>query len=195
MKPNWPFPNQQQDDPRGGMPQGQAPYPAQPSQGGGRDPFQRTAEADPNQRSVYPVPGVYPVLMVDSLKMIQSRKGEDLFVAELEILDSQVEERPAGTRMSWLVNFKHDSAPGNVKAFFCALMGAAESDVTADALRYSCGPQNPCRGRLVRLEASVTQTRAGNDFTLCNWQLLPEKVQAQAGELRKRAGFDADIPF
>jgi len=193
-KPNWPFPNQS-EDPHVSMPQGQAPYPAQPSQGGGRDPFQRTAEADPNQRSVYPVPGVYPALMADSLKMIQSRKGEDLFVAELEILDSQVDDRPAGTRMSWIVNYKHDSAPGNVKAFFCALMSTTEDQVTADALRYACGVQNPCQGRLVRLEASNTKTRAGGDFTLCNWQVIPENMQAQAGELRKRAGFGADIPF
>jgi len=160
-----------------------------------KNPFERTAAADPNQSSVYPVPGIYPVLMIDALKMIESRNNEDLFIAELEILDSQVEDRPAGTRMSWIVNFKHDSAPGNVKAFFCNAFGIPEEEVTAESMQYCCSAKNPARGRLVRLEATNVKTKRNTDFTKCKWLFVPDNMQGQCNELRKNAGFDGDIPF
>lgn len=165
--------------------------PAQPpaQQRPSTDPFDRVGSSDPSLGGIYPVAGVYPFLYVDVLKMIKSRKGDDCFIAEFDILESNVEARPRGSRMSYAVNFRHDAAPGNVKAFIAAVMNANPDSVDAEASRYACSERNPCHGRLVRLEASDTTTRSGNPFTLCNWQPVPDELQERAEEGRREAGF------
>lgn len=153
------------------------------------DPYQRVGDSDGRTGGVYPNPGVYPVLYVDAIKMIKSRKNEDVFIAEFDILQSDVEERPAGSRMAWAVNFRHDASPGNVKTFLAAVMNVDITEVDADGCRLACSDQNPCHGRLLRLEATATKTKGGNDFTLCNWRPLPDDMQNKAEEIRKEAGF------
>lgn len=165
----------------------------QQQQTSSNDPFERIGGADPSNQGVYPLPGVYPFLYVDSLKMIKSRKGDDLFIAELEILESLVEARPAGTRMSWIVNMRHDPSPGNVKAFMVALTRIESDGIDADSMKLAVSEKNPCHGLLIRLEATATETKSGGPFTLCKWQSVPSDVQNKAEELRKLAGFDT--PF
>jgi hypothetical protein len=166
-------------------PETAAPAPPPPSS----NPFDRVANSEGRFGGVYPLPGVYPALYVDVLKMIRSRKGEDVFIAEFDILDSEVPNRLKGTRMSWAVNFRHDASPGNVKAFLAAVMAVPQTEVDGKGAQYACSDKNPCHGRLVRLEAVQTKTKTGNDFTLTNWRPLPDEIQAQAAELRKQAGF------
>lgn len=165
--------------------QSQPPPPRQAAS----DPFFRIEGSEGRQGGVYPLAGVYPMLYIDILKMIRSRKNEDVFVAEFDILQSDVGERPAGTRMSWPVNFRHDASPGNVKAFLAAVMNVPQEQVDGRGAQYACGEKNPCHGRLIRLEATMTTTKSGNPFTLCNWRAIPDDVQAMANELRQKAGF------
>jgi hypothetical protein len=153
------------------------------------DPFAKVGDADARLNSVYPVAGVYPVLQVDAMKMITSRKGDDVFIAEFDVLESLCPDRPAGTRMSWAVNFRHDAAAGNVKSFIAAVMNSDASEVDAESARYACSPENPCSGRLVRLEATETITKSGSPFTVCSFRPIPDPQQAQAEALRKKAGF------
>lgn len=181
---------QQYQQPQQAQQQYQQPQQARPQQSNNYDPFSRIQNAEGRQGGIYPLPGLYPLLYIDVVKMIRSRKGDDVFVAEFDILKSEVPARPAGTRMSWAVNFRFDASPGNVKAFLSAVMGTAPEEVDADGARFACSPENPCRRRLVRLEASQIETKAGNPFTLCNWRSVPEDVQAQAEDLRSAAGFD-----
>ena len=155
----------------------------------GFDPFQQIGDSTPNEGGVYPWAGIYPVLYVDVLKMIQSRKGETVFIAEFEILSSEVGERPAGSKVSWVANFKHDAAPGNVRMLLAAIMGVQLGEVDAQGSKLAVSDQNPCHGRLVRLTATQTTTKAGNPFTLCKWDALPEVEQAKADEYRDAAGF------
>ena len=152
-------------------------------------PFQQIGDSTPNEGGVYPVAGIYPLLYVDVLKMIQSRKGETVFIAEFEILSSEVGERPAGSKVSWVANFKHDAAPGNVRMLLAAIMGVQLGEVDAQGSKLAVSDQNPCHGRLVRLTATQTTTKAGNPFTLCKWDALPEVEQAKANEYRDNAGF------
>lgn len=153
------------------------------------DPFSRIEDSEGRTGGIYPMPGIYQVLYVDVVKMIRSRKGEDVFIAEFDILQSDVPERKAGTRMSWAVNFRHDASPGNVKAFLAAVMNSEQSEVDGKSAQLACSDKNPCHGRLVRLEAVQTKTKAGNDFTLCNFRPIPDDMQAKAAELRAEAGF------
>jgi len=152
-------------------------------------PFDRVAASEGRFGGVYPQPGVYPLLYIDVLKMIRSRKGEDVFIAEFDVLESEVPSRLKGTRMSWAVNFRHDASPGNVKAFLAAVMNVPQNEVDGKGSQYACSADNPCHGRLVRLEATQTKTKAGTDFTLCNFRPVPDDIQAKAAELRKQAGF------
>jgi hypothetical protein len=155
-----------------------------------RDPFSKIGSSDPSESGVYPEAGVYPLLFVDSLKMIQSRKGDDLFIAEFDIVQSEVDTRRPGTRMSWVANLsKHDAAPGNVKLFLATLMDVPLDQVDSDGAKFACSTDNPCRGRLIRLEASTIKTKAGGDFTRCSWRSVSKEVQAQSEELRQKAGF------
>jgi hypothetical protein len=166
-----------------------APQAAFPGGSGSNDPFDRVGSSEATERGVFVLPGVYPLLYCDVLKMIRSRKGADLFIAEFDILDSKVTERPVGTRMLWIVNFAHDPAPGNVKAFLAALMGVDPEEVDAAGAKYACSQENPCHGRLIRCQASETLTRAGGTFTVCSWTTVPNDIQAEAQEVRKAAGF------
>ena len=162
---------------------------AQPSRQQSVDPFNRIGDSEGRQGGVYPVAGVYPLLYVDVLKMIRSRKGDDVFVAEFDIVQSEVAGRCAGTRMSWAVNFRHDASPGNVKAFLAAVMDVLAEQVDSEGASCACGPDNPCHGRFVRLEATQTETKSGNPLTLCNWRPVADELQGQADELRQSAGF------
>jgi len=154
------------------------------------DPFSKVGNAEGREGGVYPEPGLYPILYVDTLKMIRSRKNDDLFIAEFDIVASEVDARPVGTRMSWVANLtKHDAAPGNVKTFLAKLMNVPDQEVDANGAKFACSDENPCHGRLVRLEASIIQTKSGGDFTLCKWFTLDKEMQDQADEIRKQAGF------
>jgi hypothetical protein len=155
------------------------------------DPFDKIANAEVSKRGVYPVPGAYPMLYVDVLKLITSRNDDLLFIAEFDIIDSNVTERPSGTRMSWSANLKHDPAPGNIKAFIAAVMDRPPEEVTSQAASMACSDKNPCHGRLVRLEASITTTKAGNAFTVCDFHPIADDAQKLAKELREKAGFAA----
>jgi len=159
-----------------------------------KDPFERVGDADAREGGVYIIPGLYPVLYVDVIKMIVSRKGQDLFIAEFDIISSDVEARPTGTRVSWIVNFAHEPAPGNVKAFLAAVMNVNPDEVDKEGAQFACSDDNPCRGRLVRCQASETTTKAGKPFTTCTWVPIPDEKQEQAEKLRTQAGFD-DLPF
>ncbi len=149
-----------------------------------RDVFDDIERSDGRAGGIYPIPGVYPVLYVDVVKMIRSRKGDDVFIAEFEILQSAVVDRPGGTKMSWAVNFRHDASPGNVKAFIAAVANVPQNAVDAQGCRRACSTENPLHGKLVRLEASMTKTHAGNDFTLCTWRPVPDELAKKAQELR-----------
>lgn len=156
---------------------------------GYNDPFEKIANADVTERSVYFSEGIYPVLYLDVMKMVTSRKGETFFVAEFDIIKSDVDSRPKGSRAVWMANFRHDATPGNVKDFIAKLHGEEPEAVTAEAVKFACGDKNPSHGRLIRLEAVNVETKTGGNFTRHNWRPIPEELQQKAEELRQEAGF------
>ncbi len=159
-----------------------------------QDLFSAIGSAVPGYGSVYPIPGLYPLLYIDVIKLIKTRKQENMFIAEFDILASEVAARQSGTRMSWLVNMRHDASPGNVRGFLAAVACVPVEKITGDLAKIMCGQENPCHGRLVKLEASQIMTKAGTPFTLCRWSSIPEEIQPQAEEFRNKAGFD-NVPF
>jgi hypothetical protein len=151
--------------------------------------FDSIGNAEVSEGGVYPIEGVYPILYVDCMKIIRTRKGEDMFVAEFDILASDVEKRKKGSRMSWVANFKHDSAPGNIRAFMAAVNGVNVDEVDSKSAQIMCSDKNPCHGKLVRLEATNTLTKKGTNFTKCIFSAIGDEMQKDADKLREAAGF------
>lgn len=158
------------------------------------DLFDAIGDSDEGYDSVYVLAGVYPVVEVEAVKIVSSRKGDDIFIAELRILQSLVDERPEGTQMSWAANFRHDATAGNVKSFLAATMNVPAAEVDADGARFACSEENPCQGRLLRIEAANIVTKAGNDFTRCSFRALPDEIQEQRGAFREAVGLE-NVPF
>jgi hypothetical protein len=152
----------------------------------GSSVFSKIANSETKEGGVYILPGIYPVLMVDVIKVIKTRKGDDMFIAELEIIQSQVEDRPAGTKVSLTHNLRHDVSPQLVKTFFAKMMGVTDEEIDAEGLKFACSEKQPCKGRLVRLEAT---RKEGKDYLVHTWTELPEAMQEKAKELRAEAGF------
>ncbi len=152
--------------------------------------FNGVEKARSSLGGVFPEPGVYPVLNVSAIKMVPSRKGDELFCVEMEIVESNVPERPVGTTMSWMANLKHDAALGNIKGFIAALMNTPEDGIGEDDCDKMVDAEKQYgRNRLIRLEATNVKTRAKTDFTKCFWTGIPEEKQREAQQLRLEAGF------
>lgn len=147
--------------------------------------FDRIGKADVSRQGVYPLPGIYPVLYIDVVKMFRNRKGADLFTVEFLVLESQVIDRPAGSKMTWQTNMQNDAGPGNARGFIAAAMGCTVEEVTGHAASLTCSAENPCHGRLIRLLATNVKTRADKDFTVCEWIPLASDSQAQAETVRE----------
>lgn len=130
-------------------------------------------------------PGVYPLLYVDVLKLITTRQGDTMFIAEFDVLVSDSEAFPKGTRMCWSANFRHEPSPKNVKIFLATLMNKKPEEVTAEGAKFAVSEKNPCHGRLIRAEAYNND----KDFTLVNWRPIPDNIQARADDLRQETGF------
>lgn len=142
------------------------------------------------------LPGMYPMLFINAVKTIKSQEdGSDLFIAELDILESSVEGRESGSSMSWIVNFAHQPALGNIKAFIAAAMNRSEEEISEKIANAVVTTDNPLHGQLVRCEAiEITTKRKKNPFTKCNWSAVTPEKQAEAAELHKAAGFGS-TPF
>ena len=151
----------------------------------------KVAKSKATAGGVYPVPGVYPVLDIKLVKVETTWEDHEVFVVEFDILESEVEERAAGTEMSWVCNLtKHKSAPGNAKRFLQDATGINFDEMSEEEAEKEidrlCGEDNPLCGTLVRLEAVNKKTKEKKqDFTVCTFTRLPDEAQELRNELRE----------
>jgi len=124
---------------------------------------------------IYFLQGIYRVEIVKVFAM-KGRKGDDLFIVETKILESDNAERRVGGSCSWVVNLKHEPALGNIKGFIAAANGIdptnkaeVDSQVNEEAVEAACHADNPLEGIIIDLEATEIKTKAGGDFTLHKW--------------------------
>jgi hypothetical protein len=157
------------------------------------DPYDRIADAQPYdyEKIPYIVPGVYPLLYVALIKAkFPTRKGDNVIIAEFDILDSKVDTRPPGTPASYIWNLRHDAAPREIKKFIAAVMNSPIEEVDSAGIKYACSAENPCRGRLVHLVATEKKSdKTKNLFTGCSFSPISDDVQSRAEQLRGEAGF------
>lgn len=154
------------------------------------DPHNAVGNAETQEReerSPFAEPGSYPILFLDTLTVFQGRNKIDYYYkAVFDILESRVQTRPAGTRLTWMQSLRHDFSAGEVRLFLAALMNIDPEEVDPAGSKYACSDANPCHGRLIRLEAAMN---AKGTFTKHYWHPVPKEVQLQAKELREKAGF------
>jgi hypothetical protein len=124
---------------------------------------------------VYFLPGKYRVKVIKCFTM-RSRKRDDLFIVECEILASDCPDRKPGMQASWCVNFKHDAALGNIKQFIAACNSIDPADevtvnaeVSEEVCDYTVSDDNPLAGIEVNLTAVNTKTKEKKDFTIHDW--------------------------
>lgn len=116
------------------------------------------AEPGSNGGNEFPV-GIYPRLRVEEIKMHQGREGDDFFIAEFTVLESQNPNKPAGSTGSWVLNMKKDMSPGDAKAFLGTLYGLVDKaeiirQITTPVMNLAIGPTKPLRGRFISLEVT-----------------------------------------
>lgn len=135
------------------------------------------------QGGVYFEPGIYKA-QINRVKLGKTRKEEDFFVVETELIESNNPDRPEGSTCSWMVMFKHDAALGNIADFCRAglFAYAVQNDADPGVPSYEkvevddasaeqiCGEENPLAGVILTVEAVNVKTKAGRDFTRVSWR-------------------------
>ncbi len=144
--------------------------------------FDAVGTADVTQagnRLPYFLEGHYKV-SVHKVKGQPDRNGNPFFVVEAEILESNNVERPPGTKCSWVCKMNNDMGPINVKKFIAAANGVDPStpeanEVTGEDCEYACSDEQPLTGTIMGLQCSMTTTKAGNPFTIHNWEAAKDE--------------------
>lgn len=151
-----------------------------------QDPFDSAFNSAGSNDGVYLLPGSYDLEIV-ATKLIKSsnpsQNGAVMFVVESKIVASTVPERPVGSSVSWICNFRHPSAKSSVRGFMARALGVAHEAVTDDVARGLVSAAQPLEGTLMRAIATQVPTRAGKEFTKVSWTLIKksEKLAKLAG--------------
>lgn len=124
-------------------------------------------------RNPFFLPGRY-VVQIDKVKLIDTRTKGKAWVIEALILESDNADRRAGVHATQMIMANTDSFKRNVKAFVYALNKVpkelSDPDDVDEAMVWEIvGEDNPACGQILRLEAVITKTKKGGDFTLHNW--------------------------
>lgn len=141
------------------------------------------ANSTPNEGGVYWLAEGNYLVEVDTVKIHEGRKNNDFFIVSGKNLESDHDERPIGTKCSWVSDIKKDATPGNIKLFLCGALGVDLADLNDEEWEKladrAIETDNPLCGFTVRLNATSITTRAGNPFTKHVW--------SPAGEMTKKA--------
>src|SRR4029077_12904671 len=133
-------------------------------------------------------------LMVKELKYTRGFKG-DMFVAEMRVIESQslagrvdkdgkpVLANEPGSTVSFVQLFdKHEqTAFPNTKAYFLALYGEKEEEITAEelvgAIEAACSKVNPARGMVIRFETVDKETQKHVQITIPRWETVQNQTE------------------
>lgn len=163
--------------------------------------FSNAGTAPLSMAGIYLNEGHKYLLEIADVKMITSRKGDNLFCAEFVIHESDDPKLGPGFKPSWLTNLKQDAAMGNIIVFVGAVNGIDSRDepslranVTEDVLEVVVSPKNPLRGRYVQVITKNKKTKAGNDFTMHYWEPVPPGFVPPASRLTERGAAAVGVP-
>lgn len=142
--------------------------------------FSNMSGVKTNQGGVYFMDGQHRV-QIEEIKLTVSRKKEDLFIIKGKVLATTNENQTVGTSPSQVINFKHDSALGNIKQFAGAALGITDPDAYVpedgqdpdefweQTMEYFVSKEQPLKDQELNVTCNVVKTRAGTDFTKHYW--------------------------
>jgi len=137
--------------------------------------FATIKEAKVSQGSVYLKPGVYKT-KINACKSGKTRAGIGFFVVELEAIESSNPDLPPGSACSWMVTLDKEPALGNIKSFLSIATDTPEEQIDEAGVELVCSAANPLKGTLLKCSAINIKTKAGKDFTKCNWQATDQSA-------------------
>lgn len=137
--------------------------------------------AEGSKGGAWVLPGVYKVRITKCSGRDKNRKGFPQFVAEMDILESNNPERPAGGKMAWICVFKPDTpALGNVRTFISIIEQAPLEQVTKQVGEFYTSAAQPAAGAIMKLVAYNIKTKKDADFTVVEWELVESPPGAEA---------------
>lgn len=155
------------------------------------------AVAKPTENSgLFFLPGLYPLVQITQLKMIQSKKpgreSAEMFIISCDVLESRCPDRPAGSSgVTQIVNSMHFGAADDVKRFLVALFnGEIDPDAIDEAgINALVSAEQPAAGRCLSLEVYDKKSeKTGKTFTKHIWRPAPPDLAARAAEIRAKCG-------
>lgn len=141
---------------------------------------------------IYLLPGEYGLKIREVKNGEAASQGWSFFLAEVEVVESTVDERPPGTVCEWMVAFKNPQYEGtylgNVKNFLWAAFNGFDPSVTPEQINgkvwaLAVSTQQPLRDKFVRANAFEKEKKntPGENFTRITFQpWAGPEVQAAA---------------
>ncbi len=140
------------------------------------------------------IEGVYPIVQVEQIiEKVSGKTGHDLEIFEFAILESHVEERPAGSRAAVVYDFAHKPIPGMVRGTLAAIVADGDVEkIDGKVSALAVSTAQPFTGRLVRIDATRGKEipdQPGEFYANLSFTPIDEETQKKAAELRAAAGF------
>ncbi len=132
--------------------------------------FAGVENAKVTEGGVYFLPGNYLVEIL-ACKSGETRKKVPFFAVDTKIIESDNPSRPAGSNCSWFVGLDKDAALGNIRGFVAKALESSIEEVNEAVCEIVVGKDQPCAGKKMHINAVNILTKAGKDFTKCNWSL------------------------
>lgn len=142
-------------------------------------------DAHGTKGGLYLCPGNF-IVQVQRCKMIKTRQKHEAFVGELLVIESDVEELPAGAKPSFYVDMDGkfpELSLGNVADFIRNGLASLarqhgeehppveDIELTAAIGKAVTGADNLLAGVFLRAYAFNKKTREGNNFTRIDWSV------------------------
>lgn len=140
---------------------------------------------------IYFVPGKYPLLRVKEVKFreaAETYKKSDVFIAILEVVESEVAERKPGTEIEYIIKErKADGKPNtfyfkNIKKFLMACFNTDDhTDIDAKVMNLVLGEKQKANGSLISaIATNIKIGEAQKDFTSVDFKWAGDHAKAKA---------------
>jgi hypothetical protein len=118
------------------------------------------------------------IVQIESLFLYEKRLGGGkLFIAETLVKESDNPNIKPGEKRNWVQSLNMPSALPRIKTFLGVCMGFCSksqikeinSKINTQVCDKAVGPQNPFRGKVLRLECINRTSKMGKVFTQTQW--------------------------
>lgn len=141
----------------------------------GENPFRGLKDAPIYGAGAYMLAGLHTV-EIGEIKLTKSIKkigNPDMLIVECLIIESSNPDMVPGSKRTWIVNFAHQPALGNIKQFVTAAYNCEEDEVDDELAASITDPSQPCRGKILKCQGTTILTKEKKQpFTKCEWSFV-----------------------